>query len=229
MTSTTFAANCGFFLSDRNTVTEKQTAPTRSSLQEQLASFVLWIDGVGGYLVCMSHRLTIGQANVDPPVDIALLADVSRHHATIQRDPEGYFLEAVRKVQINGQATEKALLRSADRITLGNSCQLQFWQPVPVSTTARLDMVSGHRFAESVQATILMSDTLVIGPSAQSHVQVADMTQPLIMYRCKQGLAVRWSGKLEINGQAHVERGPVDPATTRLSTEEITLALERVK
>ena len=75
--------------------------------------------------------------------------------------------------------TDKALLRNADRITLGSSCQLQFWQPVPVSTSARLDMVSGHRFAEPVQAVLLMADTLVIGPETQSHIQVPDMTQPL--------------------------------------------------
>jgi hypothetical protein len=209
-------------------VANEPTAPTRANLQEQLASFVLWIDGVGGYLVCLSHRLTLGQANVEAPVDIALLADVSRHHATIQRDPEGYFLEAVRKVQINGQAMDKTLLRNSDRITLGSSCQLQFWQPVPVSTSGRLDMVSGHRFAEPVQAVVLMADTLVIGPTVQSHIQVPDMTQPLILYRNKAGLAARWSGNLQINGLTHQERGALEPGAT-LTTEQITLALERVE
>jgi hypothetical protein len=211
----------------KTNVTTEPTAPNRSSLQEQLACFALWVDGVGGYLVCLSHRLTLGQALVETSVDIALLADVSRHHATIQRDPEGYFLEAARKVQINGQAIEKVLLRSGDRITLGNSCQLQFWQPVPVSTSARLDMMSGHRFAEPVQAVILMADTLVIGPEEQSHIQVADMTQPLILFRNKHGLAARWSGNLQINGHSFVDRGPLD-AGASLVTEQLTLTLERV-
>jgi len=109
---------------------------------EPASQYLLWIDGVGGYLVCLSHRVTLGQASPDSLVDIPLLADVSRHHATLQRDPEGYFLEAIRKVQVNGKATEKVLLKSADRITLASSCQMQFWQPVPVSTSARLDLVS---------------------------------------------------------------------------------------
>jgi hypothetical protein len=209
-------------------VTIEPTAPTRSTLQEQLASFALWIDGVGGYLVCLSHRLTLGQANVEVPMDIALIADVSRHHATIQRDPEGYFLEAVRKVQINGQPVEKAMLRSGDRITLGSSCQLQFWQPAPVSTSARLDMMSGHRFAEPVQAVLLMADTLVIGPTEQTHVQVPDMTQPLILYRTKNGLGVRWPGNLQINGHTLQERGPLEPGAT-VTTDQISLALERIE
>lgn len=208
-------------------MSEKPTVPTIASLHEAQATCTLWIDGVGGYLLCLSHRVTLGQALVDSPVDIALIADVSRHHATIQRDPEGYFLEAQRKVQINGNATDKALLRNADRITLGNSCQVQFWQPVPVSTSARLDMVSGHRFAEPVTAVILMADTLVIGPETQSHVQVADMTQPLILFRNKNGLAARWSGNLLIGGKTYQERGPLEPGTT-LANEQISLALERV-
>ena len=203
------------------------TAPTIASLHDQLAPYALWIDGVGGYLICLSHRLTLGQAQVEAPVDIALIADVSRHHATIQRDTEGYFLEAVRKVQINGLTTDKALLRSSDRITLGGSCQLQFWQPVPVSTSARLDMVSGHRFAEPVQAVLLMADTLVIGPEMQSHIQVPDMTQPLILFRNKNGLAARWSGNMLISGKSYQERGPLEAGGT-LTTEQITLALERV-
>ena len=48
--------------------------------------FLLWIDGVGGYLVCLDHRITFGQANPEAPVDVPLFADVSRLHATLTRD-----------------------------------------------------------------------------------------------------------------------------------------------
>jgi hypothetical protein len=208
-------------------VKDEPTAPTIANLHDQLAPYALWIDGVGGYLVCLSHRVTLGQSLNKTPVDIALIADVSRHHATIQRDTEGYFLEAIRKVQINGQATDKALLRSSDRITLGSSCQLQFWQPVPVSTSARLDLVSGHRFAEPVQAVLLMADTLVIGPQDQSHVAVPDMTQPLILFRTKNGLSARWTGNMLISGKSYQERGPLEAGAT-LATDQISLALERI-
>ena len=79
------------------------TLPEVPRMLEPASQYLLWIDGVGGFLVCLSHRVTLGQANPDSVVDIPLLADVSRHHATLQRDPEGYFLEAIRKVQVNGQ------------------------------------------------------------------------------------------------------------------------------
>src|SRR5947199_188754 len=44
--------------------------------------FFLWIDGVGGYLVCLGARLTFGQALPEARVDVPLVADVSRLHAT---------------------------------------------------------------------------------------------------------------------------------------------------
>jgi hypothetical protein len=196
-------------------------------LVEPANHYLLWIDGVGGFLVCLSHRVTLGQAGPQSIVDIPLLADVSRHHATLQRDPEGYFLEAIRKIQVNGKPTEKVLLRSADRVTLGGSCQMQFWQTVPVSASARLDLVSGHRFLHPVDAVLLMADTLLIGPGPQAHVVMPDLTQPLVLYRHKTtSLAVRWSGSLVINGQSHEGKGVLEAGAT-MQTEQLTLALER--
>ncbi len=199
-----------------------------SNALEAASQYLLWVDGVGGYLVCLGHRVTIGRANLDSGVDIPLQADVSRHHATVQRDPEGYFLEAVRAVQVNNQPVEKAFLRSSDRVTLGGSCQLQFWQPAPVSTTGRLDLVSGHRFLHPVNAVVLMADTLVIGPGMQTHVPAPDMTQPLIVFRNKGRLNVRWQGRLTIDGEHFTERGPLEPGST-VVTDQVTLALEQVE
>src|SRR5260370_40107486 len=74
--------------------------------------FWLWIDGVGGYLVCLGNRLTFGQALPGAPVDVPLVADVSRLHATLTRDAEGYVLEAVRPIQVNGNTVNRSLLQS---------------------------------------------------------------------------------------------------------------------
>ncbi len=204
------------------------TATEQTSSRETATQYLLWVDGVGGYLICLSHRITLGQANPAAPVDVALLADVSRHHATIQRDTEGYSLEAVRKVKLNNQPAERGPLHSGDRITLGRSCQLQFWQSVPASTSARLDLVSGHRFVQPVQAAILMADTLVLGPGSEGHIPVPELPQQLIIYRNRGGLAVRWPGVLKIAGRDFQERAPLDVGTT-VTTEHVSLALDRLK
>lgn len=187
--------------------------------------FLLWVDGVGGYLICLGDRVTLGQAAVDSAVDVPLYADISRAHASLNRDAEGYLLEATRPVQVNGRAVERALLRSGDRITLGNACELRFSQPVPVSATAQLEVISGHRLSVAVDRIFLMADTLVLGPALQSHVSMPDLAQPVILYRHKDGLAVRHAGTLTVDGQPCRDRG-ILAASSQVSGEDFSFAVE---
>ena len=192
------------------------------------AQLLLWLDGVGSYLVCLGPRLTLGQAGAESAADLAILADISRHHATLYRNTEGYFLEAVRKVTLNGQSAEKAFLRSGDRLTLGTACQLVFTQPVPISASARLDLVSGQRWLRPVDAVLLMAETLVFGPGPQAHVVVNELKQPLILFRSQAGLAMRYGGNLVIGGQAHRDMGPLHPGA-QVTTDTLSFALETVR
>jgi tetratricopeptide (TPR) repeat protein len=206
----------------------KEPAPEKApEPPEPPKRFLLWIDGVGGYLVCLGNRVTLGQALPDALVDVPVLADVSRLHATLTRDSEGYLLEAVRAVQVNGQPTERALLHEGDRVTLGKCCQFRFHQPVPISASARLDLTSGHRLRLAVDAVLLMADTLVLGPGPQAHVLMPDVQQPLILFRTKEGLGVRYAGKLTIDGQSVAQRGTLGPSAT-VAGEDFSLAIEPV-
>src|SRR5262245_35429613 len=189
--------------------------------------FLLWIDGVGGYLVCMAPRVTLGQATPESFVDIPLFADVSRQHATLTRDNEGYLLEAVRPVQVNGDAVEKALLRPNDRVTLGGGCQMQFRLPAPVSTSARIDLVSGHRLQLTVDAVLLMADTLLLGPGAHVHVELPDCKQVIVLYRHKDQLGIRCPGEFLINGQKCRERGLLGAHAT-VTGDDFALAIETI-
>jgi hypothetical protein len=189
--------------------------------------FHLWIDGVGGFLVCLGNRVTIGQATPESTAALAMLADISRLHAVLTRDSEGYMLEALRPAQVNGCRAEKTLLRDGDRITLGGCCQMQFRQAVPVSTSARLDIVSGHRLRLAVDGVLLMADTLVLGPGQHVHVQMPDLKQPLVLYRQKNGLGIRSPGAIKINGQSVQERGLLEPGASVLG-DEFSFTLEAV-
>ncbi len=203
------------------------TALDGTAPSSPVTRYLLWMDGVGGFLICLSERLTVGQHCLDATADIALLADVSRQHANLRRDGEGYSLEALRPVSVNGQPRQQAMLRSGDRVTLGATCQLQFWQPVPVSKSARLDLASNHRFAHPVQAVLLMSDSLVFGPGTQSHVVVSDLKQRLILCRNKTELEIRWPGEVLVDGVKHTNQAPLEPGSTVLF-DSFALALEPV-
>jgi hypothetical protein len=188
---------------------------------------LLWIDGVGGYLVCLNDRVSVGQATPDGYVDIPLFADISRLHGYFIRDAEGYLLEAVRPTVVNQQKIDpqagawsettpqfgKTLLRDGDRLTVGN-CQLCFRQPAPVSATARLELSSKHRLPLALDGVLLMAETCVLGPSPQSHVVVPDLPQPVVLFRRKDGLGVRSAGGLMVDGQPSSDRAPLATRST---------------
>ena len=67
--------------------------------------FLMWVDAVGGYLVCLNNQLTIGQARPDSKVDIPLLADISSKHAQLKRQGEegDYIIEPLAQVLVQNK------------------------------------------------------------------------------------------------------------------------------
>ncbi len=153
--------------------------------------FLLWVDGVGGYLVCLSNRVTFGQATADGPVDVPLFADVSRTHAEVTRDGEGYVIESGRGIRVNGAETKRAVLAAGDRVTLGASCQFVLHKPVAVSSSLRLELTSGHRLPVAVDGVLLMGNELMLGPGPEAHIELKGLEAPVLIYRSKDGLTVR--------------------------------------
>jgi hypothetical protein len=145
----------------------------------------------------------------------------------LTRDAEGYVLEGYRSIKVNGRLTDKALLQPDDRIMLGSQCQLQFRQPVPVSATARLDILSGHRLPLAVDAILMMAETLVIGSGWQAHVTIPELAQPVILFRQKDGLGVRHAGNLVVDGKNCRERGVLGPLS-QVRGDDFGLAVEPV-
>lgn len=190
--------------------------------------FLLWIDGVGGYLVCLSPRVTFGQAVNDGPVDIPLFAELSRLHAEVFRDGEGYVLESAREVLVNGQPVPRSVLRPGDRLTLGTTCQLLFHLPVPISPSARLELVSGHRLPLAVDGIILMAETLVLGPGAQAHVPLLpEVPGNVVLYRGKDGLGVRAPGMFRVDNRPCQDRSEL-PLPSVVTADTFTFAVEPV-
>ncbi len=190
--------------------------------------FLLWVDGVGGYLVCLSNRITFGQATADGPVDVPLFADVSRLHAELSRDGEGYVVESNRGVLVNGKATNRTLLTAGDRVTLGATCQFLFHKPVSVSSTAKLELTSGHRLPVAADAILLMANELILGAAPNTHVVLPGVPNPVLIYRSKDGLGIRVpGGPFRIDDRPHHDRAPL-PLPAVVTADNFTLAVEPV-
>ena len=216
-------------------VAATRSHPGRASVSTPLAAggglprrFLLWVDGVGGYLVCLNPRVTFGQAVADGPVDVPLFAELARLHAELARDGEGYVIESGRDVRVNGATSDRAVLRPGDRVTLGPTCQFVFQQPVPISPSARLEMVSGHRLPLAVDGVLLMAETLVLGPGEQSHVNLpVELLQSVVLYRGKDGLGVKCPGAFRVDGRPCQDRADL-PLPGVVTGDRFTFAVEPV-
>lgn len=201
--------------------------------------FLLWVDGVGGYLVCTGNRVTFGQAAAGGgPVDVPLFAEVSRVHAEVSRDGEGYLIEAgragggagavPRAVRVNDAEAARAVLAPGDRVTLGPTCQFVFSRPVGVSGTACLKLTSGHRLTPLVEGVVLMANELILGPGPDAHVVVPGAPGRVLLYRSREGLGVRVpDGPFKVNDRPCADRAPL-PVPAGVETDTLTFSVEPV-
>ncbi len=190
--------------------------------------FLIWIDAVGGYLVCPGAEVRFGQAVPDNPVEVPLVADVSRHQLTIRRDAEGYVAQSVRETWLNGsRMAAPAVLADGDRLTLG-PVELRFRRPHALSATARIDLAGFHRTRPSCDALLLMADSCILGPKPNSHVVCRDWPLDVVLFRQPAGLICLASGKFEIDGRVFESRGPV-AIGSRVRGEGFSFCLEEVR
>lgn len=187
--------------------------------------FLLWADVIGGYLVCLDDEIILGRAGGDSPADVPLLGDLSRQHAVIVRDGDGYILKARHTTFVNGRKVETVPLRNGDVIRLGSTVELEFHQPSPVSATARLEVVSRHRLPVAVDGIILMAETCIVGPSAQAHVPAPNLEAPVVLYRQGNTLWCRAPGEFEVDGRAHAGRAALAERSSVLG-EGFSFSLE---
>jgi hypothetical protein len=190
--------------------------------------FLLWIDSVGGYWVCLRDEVTLGQPIPQAIAEIPILGDISGQHASIRRDGEGYLLEALRPSWLDGRPVEGTrLLKHGSVIQLGDAVRLAFRRPHALSATARLDFLSRHRTQPSADAVLLMAESCVLGPKVHSHVVCRDWSEEVILYRQEDQLFCRTRGWLEIDGVRYKDRGPIH-CNSRIVGEQFSLSLEGV-
>jgi hypothetical protein len=188
--------------------------------------FRLWIDAVGGYLVCLADEVVLGQAVPDGSPDVPIVGDLSRRHAVIHRDEEGYVIEPVRGVKVDGKTIQHSMTLTDGRvIELGGGVRLRFQRPHPLSGTARLELISHHRTLPALDGVLLMADSCIMGPGPQSHIVARDFTDEVVLFRQGVGLACRTAGQFRIDGKAHDQRGPLT-ARSRVEGDEFSFTLE---
>ena len=198
------------------------------SCQRTAQRFLLWIDAVGGYLVCLGDEVSIGQPVCVGTIDVPILGDLSSVHARIKREGEGYLIRAVSNVCVDGRAVDgAALLSDGNIIQLGAHVRLVFRRPHALSNTARLDFVSRHRTQPLADGIVLMGDTCVLGPKPHSHIVCRQWTDEIILCHRDKGLFCRGPGELEIDGRKFFDQAKITKSS-RIAGERFALCLEEI-
>ena len=191
--------------------------------------FLIWIDAVGGYLVCLNDHLTIGQARPGSPVDIPLVADISSKHARLKRqgDEGDYVIEPIAQVFVqNKEIQTPTLLHHGDIITLG-SAQLQFTKPHPLSASARFDLLGSSRTNPYADAILLMNDTLIVGNNMANHVVYHGEDHQLVLYRQNEKLLCRSDQLMNLDGVMEQSDGELFYGS-QMKSDRISFSLEEV-
>jgi hypothetical protein len=179
-----------------------QQAEAEPSHGDCLRSFMLWIDGVGGFLVCTSPLVTLGRAVPNAGIDIPVQADLRRHHLKIKRVEGQYLASSPGGVEVPAAAgSDWMMLQDRQKLDLGSGVQIRFRQSHPLGRSARVEFISRHRTEPWCDAVLLLGDAILLGPQSADHVYCPDWDDELVIFRRRDSICLRPPGEYEVNGK----------------------------
>jgi hypothetical protein len=182
---------------------------------------LLWIDRVGCWMLMLKDRVSIGgSGGSSEPADISLLAQLSRKHATLERDGENYVMQAHSPVSIAGRAVyDKIDLHDGYELHLGSSVRLKFRLPTVMSGSARIEFASDHRPKHAVEGVVLMDETCLLGPHDDNHIRCPGWTNNVVLYRKGGHLWCKSRDELFIGGKRASPAGMIPPGAIVQGTD----------
>ncbi len=199
--------------------------PTQSST---LSDFTIWVDGVGGFLVCGGLLNNLGQAIPDSEVTIPLRGDLDRVHARIETIEDRHLLHSVGSVSVDGyRLREPAVLIHGQTIQLGDTVAVGYRKPHPLSSTAVLDFVSRHRTFPWSDAVLLAGDSIVMGNQSRNHIVCPRWKHELILFRRRNQWFCKTKAKAFLNGQP-LATGSALEDKSRIEGDDFSFSIEAV-
>lgn len=187
---------------------------------------ILWIDGVGGFLISDLNEAVIGQSFPGSQSDYAIVGDLSRRAAVIRRTGDSHLLQPLQATRINGHPVDRAtLLNHRDRIAIGERIELSYSKANPLSTTALLRIESSNRWQPPCDGVLLAGDSILIGAKANHHLVCPHSSAEVILFRNNGQWWIRSSSDIECDGASHSKPVPLEFGK-RFCCEDLTMTLE---
>ena len=176
-------------------------AADASVSQDVPGRFMLWVDGIGSYLVLTRPAIVVGRATAKNSVDLPLRAAVSRRHAQIERVEGDWFLTAYKPISVNGRPVERALLCDGDEVQFGRAPACRFGTPSRLSATSVMTFSGACLPSRDTREVVLMADNVIMGADASCHVQSVSAETRAVLFRGEDGLKCQTEGRATVNGQ----------------------------
>lgn len=190
--------------------------------------FLMWIDGVGGFLVCTEIVNTIGLASESTTVAIPMVGDIRGRHARFQFTGDSHLLEPLWPVSIDGTAQNLPTgLKHEQVVQFEGGVQLKYLRPHPLSKTARLDFASRHRTRPWSDGILLAAQSIILGPNRANHVFCPTWKSDLIIFRRKEKWLCRAKTDLQIDGKPCGREGEIRMNST-INSDEFSITLEPI-
>ena len=191
-------------------------------------SFLLWVDGVGGYLVCAGQVNTIGQAIPKANISIPIQGDLRRRHARLETVAGQHLIHPLGPVTIEDvEVSDPVELKHKQVIAFEGGVKLRYSQPHPLSKSARLEFVSRHRTIPWSDAVLVASQSVILGPNRDNHVFCPTWRFDLILFERKGKWFCRGKEAFEIDGKRVEKEGELS-FDSRIVGEDYSLKLEPV-
>lgn len=221
---------CETVIPDAELLHETKAGREMTTVESQCVRYMLWIDGVGAWQLCIGSSFVIGGPTLEhQTADVCLMANISRRHATLVRQNEDWFIQSHGPVVLSGKSiSDRGLLKTGDQIRLGERVQLGFRVPNVLSGSAVLDFESSHRPAQSVDGIILMTDNCLLGPRRDHHVCCPTWPDLMVLFwqdgklRCRSKMAFKVN-EHRMRETAELQDGDI------VSGEDFRFRIERLK
>jgi len=231
-------------------LSESRAGKPVGKVESVAGRWLLWVDGVGGYLLLPGDDWTIGGPSGSEDAEICLQGDLSRREACIRRQGRDYVLQPLGTVLLGGRRMNRpTMLRDGDFLTLGSGAaetsagsfagltaqsfsgpivrgvRMEFSLPHPLSASARLQLDKRHKSRPRSDAIILLADTCILGPTRSSHIWTPLATGELVLLHRDGKWFCRGEGETIVDGQASQGRVPV-PVGGRVEANGLVFTLE---
>jgi hypothetical protein len=214
----------------QNAVVEKGASDRIRPMDNQTFcnKFLLWVDGVGGYLVCNNRVNSLGQAIDSARVDIGIQGDLRSHHANLERVDGGHLLEPIGNISIDGsELGSKVVLKDGQTLSLEGGVKLGYSQTHALSKTARLNFVSRHRSVPWADAVILPVTSIILGPNRANHVYCPTWSENLILFERSRQWFCRSKQVMEVDGESANTETAIE-LDSRIVGDDFSITLEPV-